>query len=263
MEDSGAGISFIVRIRNEEKVLARSVRSLISLTIPYEIVLVLHRCTDRSAEIADFLAKENPHVRIVLYDHAISRAGYETLATDANSDHSFVRYSNWCAEQARYTWTFRWDADFVMTRPLLDYINAQEWTPKNVRIGLTAKNGTHSNQEYYLHQSSVRNTKHVFWEIAGFPGDTVSFRLENAFHVIHLSELSELKPYWTEPPWFETEEESLEARTVKERYAKLVAEFGPEPLGMARASNPECDRIFQTLASANNCCGPSYVNMFA
>jgi hypothetical protein len=256
------GISFIVRIRNEEKVLARSVRSLISLTIPHEIVLILHQCTDTSPEIADSLAKENPHVRIVTYNHKISRAGYETLATDANSDHSFIRYSNWCAEQARYPWMFRWDADFVMTRPLLDYVNHQDWSPANVRIGLTAKNGTHENQEYYLHQSTVRHTKHVFWEIAGFPGDTVSFRLENTFHVIHLSELCDIKSYWTEPPWFETDE-SPEATEVKEKYLKLVAEFGPEPPGMARASNPECDKIFQVLASSYNCAGPPYVNLFA
>ena len=256
------GISFIVRIRNEEATLARSVRSLISLTIPHEIVLVLHRCTDRSPEIAATLVKENPHVRIVTYDHGVSRAGYETLVTDAKSDHSFIQYSNWCAEQSQYPWMFRWDADFVMTRPLLDYINLQEWTPKNMRIGLTAKNKTHENQEYYLHQSSVRNTKHIFWEAAGFPGDVTCLRLENKFHVIHLSELSDIKPYWKEPPWFDTDE-SPEAREVKERYRKLVDEFGHEPPGMARASNPECTNMFSKITHANNCAGPSYVNFFA
>lgn len=256
------GISFIVRIRNEEKVLARSVRSLISVTIPHEIVLILHQCTDKSSEIAASLAAENPHIRILIYDHGVSRAGYETLVTDATSDHSFVRYSNWCAEQSRYPWMFRWDADFVMTYPLLHYINSQDWTPKHMRIGLTAKNGTHENQEYYLHQSSIRNTKYIFWESAGFSGDVVSFHLENMFYVIHLSELSDIKSYWTEPPWFESDT-SPEAREVKERYNKLVAEFGPEPLGLARASNPDCNTLFHAVLSANNCAGPSYVNFFA
>jgi hypothetical protein len=260
MED--AGISFIVRIRNEETTLARSVRSLISLTIPHEIVLILHKCTDKSSEIATSLAKENPHVRILTYEHGVSRAGYETLVTDKDSYHSFIRYSNWCAEQARYPWMFRWDADFVMTRGLLDYINLKVWSPKNMRIGLTEKNGTHENQEYYLHQSSVRNTKHIFWEIAGFPADVSCLRLENNFHVLHLSELSDLKSYWKEPPWFESDT-SPEALIVKERYDKLVAEFGPEPQGMARASNPECDSVFQAIASAQNCAGPPYVNFFA
>uniref|UniRef100_A0A6C0KAG5 Glycosyltransferase 2-like domain-containing protein n=1 Tax=viral metagenome TaxID=1070528 RepID=A0A6C0KAG5_9ZZZZ len=258
----GEGISFIVRIRNEETTLVRSVRSLISITIPHEIVLILHRCTDKSPEIAASLAKENPHVRILTYDHAVSRAGYETLATDATSDHSFIRYSNWCAGQARYPWIFRWDADFVMTRPLMDYINKQEWVPKNLRIGLTAKNKTHENKEYYLYQSSVQTKKYIFWEASVFPSDVISLRLENTFYVIHVSELSDVKTYWTEPPWFETDE-SHEAREVKERYDKLVAEFGPEPTGMARASNPKCTDIFSKITHANNCVGPSYVKFLA
>jgi hypothetical protein len=141
-------------------------------------------------------------------------------------------------------------------------MNIQEWAPKNLRIGLTAKNGTHENQEYYLHQSNVRNTKHIFWEMSKFPGDVIALHLETIMHVIHLSELSDLKPYWREPPWFETEQSPV-AVQVKERYDKLVAEFGPEPPGMARASNPGCDTIFRQIASSENCAGPSYVNLFA
>ena len=262
MEVVGSGISFIVRIHNEETSLARSVRSLISLTIPHEIVLILHRCTDKSSDIATQLAVENPHVRILIYEYSVSRAGYETLATDATSDHSFVRYSNWCVEQARYPWIFRWDADFVMMPTLLNFINQQEWIPQKVCFGLTAKNGTHENQEYYLYPSSFRNKKHVFWEMGDFSGDTQPIHLHREFHVLHLSELSDLKSYWRDRPWFETNE-SAEAREVKERYQKLVAEFGPEPSGLARASNPECDRVFQAIVSSNNCAGPSYVNLFA
>jgi hypothetical protein len=98
--------------------------------------------------------------------------------------------------------------------------------------------------------------------MSGFPGDIISFHLETIMYVIHLSELSDLKSYWRDPPWFETGQSS-EAVQVKERYDKLVGEFGPEPQGMARASNPECDKIFKEIASAENCGGPSYVNLFA
>lgn len=258
----GAGISFIVRIRNEESTLARSIRSLVFVTVPHEIVLILHRCTDKSADIAASLAKENPHVRILTYEHAVSRAGYETLVTDKDSDHSFIRYSNWCAEQARYAWIFRWDADFVMMPALLGFINEQEWVPQNFRIGITAKNGTHENQEYYLYQSATRNKKHIFWEVGEFSGGVPVLHLQREFHVLHLSELSDLKPYWKEPAWF-LSDESSEALTVRERYKKLVDEFGPEPVGMARASNPECDRVFAQIVSARNCAGPEYVNFFA
>ena len=260
MEDSG--ISFLVRIRNEEATLARSIRSLVCVTVPHEIILILHRCTDNSATIATTLAAENPHVRIVTYEHTVSRAGYETLVTDKESDHSFVRYSNWCAEQTRYPWIFRWDADFVMMPALLGFINQQGWTPQSLRIGLTAKNGTHENQEYYLYPSSARNKKHVFWEMGEFTGDVPGLHLEREFHVIHLSELSDLKSYWREPPWFETDD-SPEALIVRDRYRKLVDEFGPEPPGMARASNPACDALFMAIVSARNYSGPEYVNFFA
>jgi glycosyltransferase involved in cell wall biosynthesis len=53
------GISFIVRARNEEKNLEKCVRSLFTLTIPYEINIILNSCTDRSEEIAKKLAEEN------------------------------------------------------------------------------------------------------------------------------------------------------------------------------------------------------------
>jgi glycosyltransferase involved in cell wall biosynthesis len=252
------GLSFIVRIRNEEATLARSIRSLTCLTVPYEIILILHCCTDRSSEIAAELFNENPHVRIAVYDKSISRAGYETAVTDATSEHSFVTYSNWCMSKARYPWIFRWDADFVMTRPLLEYINIQEWTARPVRISLVARNGTHENREYYIHPSTIRTTKHVFWENTGFPEEMFAYHLPPSHHILHLSELDDIKPYWKESPWFETDD-SPEAIQVKERYTKLVAEFGPEPCGMARASNPECNDIFYRITTAN----PEYVNLYA
>jgi hypothetical protein len=98
--------------------------------------------------------------------------------------------------------------------------------------------------------------------LGDFPSPSPVLHLQRDFYVIHLSELSDLKPYWKEPAWFFTDE-SPEALQVKERYDKLVDEFGPEPVGMARASNPECDRVFSQIVSARNCAGPEYVNFFA
>ena len=71
------------------------------------------------------------------------------------------------------------------------------------------------------------------------------------------SALCDLKDYWLEPPWFETEETD-EARVVAARVAALVAEFGPEPNGAARASNPECDALIRAIVTAN----PSYVDIY-
>ena len=91
------GISFMVRIRNEEQTLEKSIRSLFKLTIPHEINLILHCCTDNSLSIAKQLASENKNIKIYTYDYSISRAGYENLATDINSHHSLVHYYNYCA----------------------------------------------------------------------------------------------------------------------------------------------------------------------
>ena len=51
------GISFIIKVRNEETTLEQCIRSLFPLTVPHEIIVILHCCTDRSKEIAETLAK--------------------------------------------------------------------------------------------------------------------------------------------------------------------------------------------------------------
>jgi hypothetical protein len=259
---AGNGLSFIIRIHNEEATLERSVRSLAGITVPHEIVLILHRCTDRSAEIAASLAVENSHVRILTYNLAVSRAGYETLATDVDSPHSFIRYSNWCIQQATYTWVFKWDADFMTSAPLVAFINSIIWEEKNMHISVVAKNATTKNRENYLCGGPRVFTKHVFWENNQYSPGAEFWHFEDRMFIDHVSELSYLKPYWNETPWYEMED-SEEASTVKGRMDRLTADFGPEPRGMARASNPECDAIFKAIASANNCGGPSYVNMFS
>jgi glycosyltransferase involved in cell wall biosynthesis len=88
------GISFIIRARNEEATLEESIRSLLEVTVPKEIIVILHLCTDSSQAIATRLASENSCIRVYTYDVEISRAGYETLATDTNSPHSLMTYYN-------------------------------------------------------------------------------------------------------------------------------------------------------------------------
>jgi glycosyltransferase involved in cell wall biosynthesis len=259
---AGNGVSFIIRAHNEEATLERCVRSLAGAKFLHEIVLILHRCTDKSSEIAMTLALENDNVRVLSYDNAVSRAGYETLATDINSPHSFIRYSNWCVQQAKYTWVFKWDADFVASPVLLNFMNSIVWEEKNMNISVVAKNGTASNRENYLCGGPRVFTKHVFWEDNRFSPGAEFWHFSDEMCIHHESELKDLKAYWMEPAWYLTED-SDEARLVKSRMDRLTADFGPEPPGLARASNPECDPIFKTIVSANECMGPDYVNMFS
>jgi glycosyltransferase involved in cell wall biosynthesis len=258
------GISFIVKIRNEEAVLEQSIRSLSTIKVPHEIILILHRCTDRSRDISERLARENSHIRILTYEHAISRPGYENLATDSDSQHSLVRYYNWCLSQAQFPWKFKWDADFVATPPLVDFLNQHPWEECNMRLSIVAKNGSSENREYYFSCCIRGYHKHIMWEHPSYENEDaiISRHLDSSVYIDHVSELTELKSYWNEPPWFETED-SEEAKIVKERIQKLTDEFGPEPRGMARASNPECDPIFKAIMSSRNCKGPDYVKCFA
>lgn len=254
------GISFIIKCRNEEATLQQSLESLRPLTIDHEIIVILHLCTDRSAEIAATAAAENHHIKIYTYDTEISRAGYQTLATDSGSPHSIMTYYNWCLGKAKSPWIFKWDADFVASPALTAYLNSREWGPeKTTNIIIDAKNETSKNCEPYLSCGLCGYGKYIFWEVPLFVPPITSIALNADQYIEHVSTLSNVKGYWkTAKPWFETEV-SEEAALVKGRYDRLTAEFGPEPEGMARASNPACDSPFLRIKAA----APDYVNFSA
>ena len=229
-----SGISFMVRIRDEEKTLRQSILSLQSLTIPHEIVLILHLCKDKSEEIAKSLQNENPTIRIYTYDKEISRAGYENLATNSDSPHSFVEYANWCFKKLTMPWVFKWDADFLATPELIQYLNSQTWERANKRIRINAKNNTNDNREFYLCSGLHGYGKYVFWEVPIHGCNQEIVELDNNICILHCSELSDLKQYWSNSPWYTTED-SQEAMIVSERIQKLIQDFGMPPEGMARA----------------------------
>jgi len=114
-----AGISFIVGVRNEEDKLRLSPNSLRGLRIPHEKIVVCHLCTDGSAEVA-----RAARCHVDTYDLQISRAGNETLATPANSDHSVSSFYNYCFGKASYRWCFKWDADHIASSELIELILA-------------------------------------------------------------------------------------------------------------------------------------------
>ena len=251
------GVSFMVRVRDEEQTLEACILSLLPLRIPMEIVVVLHRCTDGSAGIVEALAREDGRIRVHEYHEELSRAGYETLATSAASRHSIVAYDNWCFAQTRLPWVFKWDADFVCTDELRAFLESRAWPRELGKFRLAAANSTSRNCEWYLACGQVGYAKHVFWEIPLYePGDYADVELEVAFE--HRSELAQMKPYWRDAPWFE-KGDSDEAGEVRARVARLVETFGPEPRGAARAANPECDPLFWSVVNAH----PTFVDLCA
>ena len=247
------GMSFIVRIRNEEKVLEQSIRSLFSIKIPHEILLVLHLCTDKSKQIAEELSKENKNIRIIEYSIPVSRAGYEILCTDKKSVHSFSAYSEWCYDQSIYPWKFRWDADFIATNELIDYINECSWCEDSTQshelyFNAISPSGV-ENTERYITSGKYSFSKYYFWEMIELIQPVLV--LYPGVNIIHQSELSDKKKYWNDIPWFldmdylkNHPEHHEEALTVFYRYLKVVEICGPEPNGHARAMNPEDEPVF-------------------
>ena len=255
-----AGISFLLRCRNEEATLQQSLDSLKPLTIDHEIILVLHRCTDRSADIAADAADKNPNIKIFTYEIEVSRAGYETLATDSGSPHSLMTYYNWCKAKATKPWIFKWDADFIASPAMIAYLNGRSWVPEPpTRIVIYAKDASKKFYEPLLSMGLQGYGKYIFWEVPIFTYGSPQTTLDSSIHLEHTSKMEKIKSYWTaRVPWFETEQ-SEEAATVRDRMARLTADFGPEPVGMARACNPECDPPFLRIKAAK----PSYVNFTA
>lgn len=252
------GISFMVRIRNEEKTLEDSILSLFSLKIPHEINLILHRCTDKSEKIAFNLANVNTNIKVYTYDKELSRPGYENLATDAESDHSFVKYSNYCLSKSNYAWTFRWDADFIASYQLVQLLNMNTWNEQKTLYKIHAINSTSKNCEPYLTSCLTGYKKFLFWEVPVYTNNHTIHKLDEHHYITHNSEINDIKSYWKEAPWYETED-SEEAREVKQRIEYLTEEFGKEPEGMARASNPVCDEKNINIINAN----PSYINIYS
>ena len=242
-------ISFVVRAHNEEASLRESITSLFPIELPIEVVVILHRCTDGSKEIALACQAEAParhRVKIVEYEVPVSRAGLETLVTPEGSRHSIMSYYDWAFSQASAAWRFKWDADFVTTPGLVAWIDGRDWALQDSR----AMNVPHRSpdgvvgREPYLHNCLRHFVKADFWEVPMFPGNFVLEEVPDDAAFVHASRLSEVKTYWHGAPWFfdgnVAETYSAEAAELRDAYVRAVAVVGPEPVGVARSDNPEC-----------------------
>ena len=239
------GISFLVK-SCEEPTLTESVTSLQRIRVPHEIILVIHHCmgapyNSTSMEFARTLQRENPdHIKIVEYDIQISRPGYETLVTPATAHHSLIRYHNWALNLTNYKWVAKWDADFIMTPALFDWIHANPsvWSRTNEVIYLDAKNEQTVETHPYFSSCVTHYLKDVFYEMAHqqiIPETHVQHRLPATIFIYHKSDYAHVKPYWLITPWF-MKENSAEALSIRMRYQYVLNRYGPFP-GYARSGN--------------------------
>jgi len=249
------GISFIVRVRNEESTLEQCLRSLSPLKFPYEIIVILHMCTDGSRAIAERLRDEGMPIQIHVYGTPISRAGYETLVTDATSFHSMVYYSKWCYSRTdTYAWKFRWDSDFIATSGLIEYLNSTSWGkpygPMRIHV-LTNVSDNHAFGEYYVSSGPLVFKKHLFWEQVDIEDAHDAIASPPHVYIDHASKLDNKKAYWDESSWF-LNDTGEEASTVLRKYKALVACCGPEITGHARCGNPSSGDVEGTVYNAQS-----------
>lgn len=260
------GISFLVK-SCEEPTLEESIESLHGLTIPHEMILIVHHCMgfNRTAlQIAERIRARFPQVvKLFEYKERISRPGYETLATDMNSNYSLIRYNNWALRHAKHKWVAKWDADFIMTAPLRAWINAQGpkglWSKSNQVIMLEAKNAQITETFPYFSSSVTHFIKNVFYEM---PVQTIIQETHvqhslvgTELYIYHKSNYHEIKKYMLVDPWFLTDK-TQEGFHVRTRVERLSFTFGYEPRGFARSGNPAAAVLGQRILDAQ----PDYIS---
>jgi hypothetical protein len=232
------GISFIIRARNEAHALFDNLLSLRTLTVPHEIIVTLHRCTDESQEVVETWQRHGLPVRYVLDDTRTSRAGYETLVTPVDHPNSFSAFSARCFSHAKYNWLVRWDADFVATAPFIEFLNTvvnlAETEPLAYQLSC-ALGDTVVCREEYMFNTYRGFGKYYLWEHC-LQDDTRKSIVINDVCMTSFPP-AVVKPYWSETPWF------LDAATYDEeladKYRRLLSVVGPEPPGFARSNNPD------------------------
>ena len=122
------GITAMVRVKNEEKNIVRSIESI----LPYfdEILVVDNASTDRTKELVmDLAKKSHSHsvIRVLSYPFAVARCGSEHAQTSQSSVHSLAFYYNWCLSQCETSHVVKWDADMILINDLVVRIMFQDF----------------------------------------------------------------------------------------------------------------------------------------
>lgn len=231
------GLSFIIRARNEADALFRNFIGLREIKVPHEIVLILHRCTDVSKDVAAAWQKQGLPIRVIEDNTPISRAGYETLITPADHPNSLPAYYQRSFAHAEYNWLVKWDADFVPTTWFIGFVNQllvlDERRPTSYRLTCALGDNAHCDEEY-LFNTCLGFGKYFLWEQCQQQTPRRALRIE-ATSMFSGSPLL-IKEYWQETPWFL--QADLRDEELAEKYNTLISLAGIEPDGFARSNNP-------------------------
>jgi glycosyltransferase involved in cell wall biosynthesis len=116
-----AGVSAVVRVRNEAAKIGHSLRSI--LPVFDEIVVVDNQSDDGTGTIVRELqetADPKGKIRLLSYPHRLARFGPEHDRTPGDSVHSAVYYTNWSIAQCSFRYVCKWDGDMVLIRNVRD-----------------------------------------------------------------------------------------------------------------------------------------------
>jgi glycosyltransferase involved in cell wall biosynthesis len=128
-----AGITAIVRLKNEEDYLEKALNSI----LPFfdEFVIIYNQCTDRTPEIVERFAKSEPQrVKPFHYVPEVFPQGSEMHRTlPPHHPSSLVHYYNFAVSKASYRICAKWDGDMIAAPEpfgqLVDWLRSMKpWT---------------------------------------------------------------------------------------------------------------------------------------
>lgn len=237
--DHTLSLSFMVQCSNGASTLSRALTTLEGLLqygVRYEVVVVLHRCTDQSQAIADAYARSAPvPVRVLLYGLEVSRAGLETYVTDDDHPCSLISYCNWCLAQARAPFVWKWDSDFelndAVAREVAQLIATCDGRPIAVRIPAKSREGVDAVPEPWFSNACTHYAKSSFWEVPVYCQGVQLVTLKSWFFH-HDAPALDTKPHSLTPSWFAHAAEGR-AYVFRRRFQAIEEAFGTLPFDMA------------------------------
>lgn len=163
------GLSFILRAKNEEHIIEKSIRSIAE--IADEIIFVDNDSEDKTLEIAQRLSLEFSALKIFQYNQKLPKVGRDHCQeVRCGGSNTLAHYYNYClARSGRFNF-MKWDADCIaIQRNLHDLIVSLELKNRadNVCVWLSGMQIYTDGSRYWLDTDSEHSEFQIFSKIRG------------------------------------------------------------------------------------------------
>jgi hypothetical protein len=121
----GAGVSVMLRARNEENKIITCLSSILPLFD--EIVFVDNGSVDSTLELVRRFKRDHDRNEVIViheYPHDVATYGERHQATPKDSVHSPVYFYNWCRAKCTRRYVCKWDADMALANGATDAFHA-------------------------------------------------------------------------------------------------------------------------------------------